>query len=54
MSKNPQWKLTQLSGGDSEIAMSWWLSGKTMNTFFKEKYGIVLPDGWKAGLTKIK
>lgn len=34
MAKNPQWKLTQLSGCDSQKAMDWWLSGKTMNDFF--------------------
>lgn len=34
MANNPQWKLTQLSKCDSEIAMQWWLSGKTMNEYF--------------------
>jgi len=35
MSNNPQWKLSQLTQGNGEIAMSWWLSGKTMNEYFK-------------------
>ena len=35
MTKNPQWKLSQLTNGNGEIAMKWWLSGKTMNDFFK-------------------
>lgn len=34
MQKNPQWKLTKLSGGDGNIAYSWWLSGKTMQEYF--------------------
>jgi phosphoadenosine phosphosulfate reductase len=34
MNKNPQWKLTQLSGADGDIAIKWWLSGKTMNEYF--------------------
>lgn len=35
MANNPQWKLTQLSNGCSDIAMAWWLSGKTMNEYFQ-------------------
>lgn len=34
MNNNPQWKLTQLSNCDSQKAMDWWLSGKTMNEYF--------------------
>jgi len=45
MAKNPQWKITQLCtlekeryglGAESmgELAMKWWLSGKTMNEWF--------------------
>jgi phosphoadenosine phosphosulfate reductase len=34
MAKNPQWKLTVATGGDGELAMRWWLSGKTMNDYF--------------------
>ena len=34
MNNNPQWKLTQLSNCDSQKAMDWWLSGKTMNEWF--------------------
>ncbi len=35
MKNNPQWKLSQLTKGDGEVAMRWWLSGKTMNEYFK-------------------
>jgi len=34
MASNPQWKLSQLTNGDADSAMKWWLSGKTMNEFF--------------------
>lgn len=34
MNKNPQWKLTQCCNSSSDIAMNWWLSGKTMNEYF--------------------
>jgi len=34
MANNPQWKLSQLTKSDSELAMQWWLSGKTMNEYF--------------------
>lgn len=34
MANNPQWKLSQLTNGDVDSAMKWWLSGKTMNEFF--------------------
>jgi len=48
MAKNPQWKLTQLCTEEKaryglppenmgEIAMLWWLSGKTMNEWFKKE-----------------
>ena len=38
MKKNPQWKLSKLTNGDPDLAMEWWLSGKTMNEFdFTEK-----------------
>jgi len=36
MQNNPQWKLTQLTNGDSESAIEWWLSGKTMDEYFKK------------------
>ena len=36
MNKNPQWKLTCATDSDAEIAMKWWLSGKTMNEYFSE------------------
>lgn len=35
MLKNRQWKITQLTECDSQKAMDWWLSGKTMNKYFK-------------------
>ena len=38
MRNNPQWKLTKLTKGNSDLAMEWWLSGKTMNEFnFNQK-----------------
>lgn len=36
MKENPQWKLSVATGGDAELAIQWWLSGKTMNEFFSE------------------
>jgi len=36
MNKNSQWKLTCATGGDAELAMQWWLSGKTMNEYFND------------------
>jgi len=35
MNNNPQWKLSELSKCDSQKAMDWWLSNKTMNEYFK-------------------
>lgn len=45
MRANPQWKLSCATGGDEELAIQWWLSGKTMNEYFGvfEKTDI----GWK-------
>ncbi len=37
MRNNPQWKLTQLTQGDPNKAIEWWLSGKTMNEYFNKK-----------------
>jgi phosphoadenosine phosphosulfate reductase len=34
MIKNPQWKLSCMTGKNEELAIEWWLSGKTMNEFF--------------------
>jgi len=34
MIKNPQWKLSCATDFDGELAMQWWLSGKTMNEYF--------------------
>jgi len=36
MINNPQWKLSQLTKGDPELAMKWWLTGKTMNEYFNQ------------------
>ncbi len=33
MENNPQWKLSKLSKGNENLAIEWWLSGKTMNEF---------------------
>jgi phosphoadenosine phosphosulfate reductase len=35
MNNNPQWKLTACTGGDPSVAFDWWLSGQTMNQYFK-------------------
>lgn len=37
MSKNPQWKLTRVTGGDPEVAIQFYISGKTMNQYFNLK-----------------
>lgn len=34
MERNPQWKISVATGGDSEVAMRWWLSNKTINDYF--------------------
>ena len=34
MAKNPQWKLTLATDNNSDIAMKWWLSGKTIDEYF--------------------
>jgi phosphoadenosine phosphosulfate reductase len=34
MDKNPQWKLSCMTSKDADLAIQWWLSGKTMNEFF--------------------
>lgn len=46
MDKNPQWKLTCATGGSGDLAMQWWLSGKTMNEFFPGKFNKTI-DGWE-------
>ncbi len=33
MKNNPQWKITKLTSNNPELAIEWWLSGKTMNEF---------------------
>jgi len=50
MANNPQWKLSCATDGDGELAMKWWLSGKTMNEFFSS-YSF---EKTKAGWQKIK
>jgi len=37
MKKNPQWKLSVATGGDAEIAILWWLSGKTIKEYFTDQ-----------------
>ncbi len=46
MSNNPQWKLTCATDGNAEIAMQWWLSGKTMNEYFPYNFEKT-EVGWK-------
>lgn len=50
ITKNPQWKLSCATDSDGELAMRWWLSGKTMNEFFNS-YSFTKTD---AGWEKIK
>lgn len=46
MTKNPQWKLSCATDFDGELAMQWWLSGKTMAEFFP--YSFEKTDvGWQ-------
>ncbi len=33
MNNNPQWKITRLSNNNPDLAIEWWLFGKTMNEF---------------------
>ena len=35
MAANPQWKISQCTQGGGDRAFEWWLSGKTMNEYFK-------------------
>ncbi|NDV46276.1 hypothetical protein D0T49_04385 [Paludibacter sp. 221] len=35
MENNPQWKITQLADYNEDVAIAWWLSGKTMNEYFQ-------------------
>lgn len=38
MNNNPQWKLSQKTSGDADLAIKWWLSNQTIDEFFgKEK-----------------
>lgn len=34
MNNNPQWKLTQKTGGDVDKAIEWWFSNQTLTQFF--------------------
>lgn len=45
MNKNPQWKLTCAADSNAEIAMQWWLSGKTINEFFPNRFEKT-DEGW--------
>jgi len=49
MRKNPQWKLTCATDGNGELAMQWWLSGKTMNEFFAYSFEKT-EAGWKKNI----
>lgn len=46
MNKNQQWKLTLACGNDPQIAMDWWLSGKTMNEYFNTYSFEKTKEGW--------
>ena len=46
MKKNPQWKLTCATDGDGDLAMKWWLSGKTMGEYFFYEFS-KSPEGWQ-------
>jgi phosphoadenosine phosphosulfate reductase len=50
MAKNPQWKLTCATDGDGELAMQWWLSGKTMNEFFNLYSFEKTEAGWQKNI----
>ena len=55
MQNNPQWKLSVATNGDEELAMQWWLSGKTMNEFFNQYTFTGSPKkGWTKELNDIK
>jgi len=55
MNANPQWKLTCATDNNSQIAMDWWLSGKTMNEYFSDYLfeKISKKEGWKKIKKKI-
>lgn len=46
MNKNPQWKLTLACDNDPQIAMDWWLTGKTMNEYFNTYSFEKTKEGW--------
>ena len=46
MRNNPQWKLTNATDRDAEMAMQWWLSGKTMSEFFNQYDFEKTDNGW--------
>lgn len=49
MKENPQWKLSVATNGNAELAIQWWLSGKTMNEFFRtQKLSGSKKDGWES------
>jgi|GEM_PF-649999 len=51
MKANPQWKLSVVTKGNAELAIQWWLSGKTMNEFFDD---VVIVGNKKNGYTVIE
>lgn len=48
MKENPHWKLSVATNGDAVLAIQWWLSGKTMNEYFKDQ---ILSGSKKLGWT---
>ena len=36
MENNPQWKITLATNCNSELAMKWWMSGKTIDEYFQQ------------------
>ena len=40
MQNNPQWLISILTGGDGDLAMKWWLSGKMLQEYYRNQYEI--------------
>jgi phosphoadenosine phosphosulfate reductase len=47
MTNNPQWKITCATNGDAELAMQWWLSGKTIEEYFQATGFEKIEEGWR-------
>lgn len=55
MTNNPQWKLSLATNGSEDLAIQWWLSGKTMDEFFTDfKFTGSPQKGWKKEIRKEK